>query len=250
MKTAHCAAAIVLVLGGCDQAVGNGMAQTESRSPTGFTQVRNNTALSVTVTQAPAFSVSVSADSNLLPLITMTVSGEVLVIDQIKDLTSRLPLSATITLPTLNGIDGEGSGKLVASGVTAGAFSIGCNGSGAVSLQGNVGDLTLSSAGSGAVHLGGSATGLQATITGSGSVDGSDFRVMGTASVLLTGAGSASLAIQGNSTLDVRGAGSLTVALDGGTTNFSVAGSGSILWSGQTTLGQVGATGSGRVTKR
>jgi len=241
------AATFALLLGACiGQSTGNGQIQTQARTVGAFTQVQNKSALSVTVTPGVT-SVSVTADSNIQPLITTVVNGGKLVIDLTQNFTSSLPLSVAVTTPTLTGIDDQGSGTLSATGFTAGDFNIDLAGSGAESFQGTAATLTLNSSGSGAVQLTGSATGLQATMDGSGSVDGTGFRVVGPAHVLLRGSGGARLVLQGDSSLEVDGAGSLTVALDGGTTNFTVSGSGEILWSGQTTVGQTSVTGSGSV---
>jgi hypothetical protein len=241
---------VSLLLVGCDsQAMGNGQSQTEARTVADFTRVENLGSLAVTVTPGPT-SVSITADSNLLPLITTTVTNGQLVIDQTKNFITHLSLSAAVTTPTLVALDNEGSGSLSASGFDAGAFTIDNAGSGAVTLQGTVDVLTLTAEGSGETQLSGSATGLEATLDGSGAVDGTQFPVVGPAHVLMRGSGGANLVIQGDSTLEVDGSGSLTVALDGGTTNFTVNGSGGIVWTGQTTVGQTNVNGSGSVQHR
>jgi Putative auto-transporter adhesin, head GIN domain len=229
---------------------GNGQAQTETRTVSAFSKVQNKTSLSVTVTPGPT-AVSVTADSNLLPFITTTVNNGELVIDQTQgNLTTHLALSATVTTPALTGLDGQGSGSLSASGFTAETFALDLAGSGAVNFQGSVAALNLTVEGSGATQLSGTSTGLQANLDGSGSVDGTRFPVIGPTQVLVRGSGGANLVLQGDSSLEVDGSGALTVALDGGTTNFTITGSGDILWTGQTTVGQTNVTGSGSVQHR
>jgi hypothetical protein len=240
-------------VGGCTEPakiIGNGHSQTQARRVSDFTRVQNRSVLAVTVTPGPT-SVSITADSNLLPFITTEVDGGELVIDLSRGhLSSSLPLSASVTTPSLTGMDSQGAGMLTATGFDAGNFALNLSGAGAASFQGTVAALALASQGAGALRLVGSAAGLQATIDGAGSVDGTRFPVVGPAHVRLRGAGGASLRIQGDSDLEVDGAGSLTVALDGGTTNFTITGAGGIDWSGQTTVGQRVVSGPGSVQHR
>jgi hypothetical protein len=242
-------AALLFTFGGPEPVVGNGVSQTETRQVTGFTVVRNHSVLSVSVTQAPAFALTVTADANLLPVLTTTVRDGALVIEQSAPIKTNRPLSATVSLPALTGIDVTGGGKIAASGVTAGPFSIVSTGAGTVSFKGTVATLTLNATGAGAVALSGAATGLQAKIIGAGKIDGADLRVTGPADVTLSGAPSATFTVHGDSSFSTGGAGTLRLFLEGGTTNFTIVGGGNIDWSGQTTIGKVDVTGAGRVKK-
>jgi hypothetical protein len=245
----HAVPLLLLVAGCTATTAGNGSSQTTMRTVGDFTQVQNNSSLAVTVTPGPT-SVSVTADSNLLPYITTVSNGGVLVIDQTQSFRSSLPLRVAVTTPALTAISDEGAGSLGASGFTANDFTIDLSGAGAMNFQGTVAALNLGLSGAGSMKLIGNATGLQATLDGAGSVDGTRFPIRGAAHTLLRGAGGASLVIQGDSSLEVDGAGSLNVALDGGTTNFTVNGPGNIIWSGQTTVGQQIVTGPGSVQHR
>jgi hypothetical protein len=238
------------LVGGClPITFGDGNQKTEMRSLTGFTAVDNRSSIPLTVTKSRDFSVTVTADQNLLPLITTQVIGDVLVIDQVHDIDTRVASEVVVTLPVITAISSSGSGGSAVAGLTGEDLRVDSGGSGAVSVDGTVGTLTLTSGGSGAVNLTGEGSNLNARLGGSGGLEANGFPVP-RAEVSVTGAGGAQIVVNGDSTLSTTGSGSIEAALDGGMARFEVTGSGSILWSGQTTVVSVVDTGSGSVIKQ
>jgi hypothetical protein len=240
---------IALVAGCLPITFGDGNQKTETRSLSGFTAVDNRSSIPVTVTKAAGFSVTVTADQNLLPLITTQVIGDALVIDQVHDFDTRVASEVVVTLPVITAISSSGSGGIAVAGLTGEDLHLDSTGSGAVSVDGTVGTLIMSSQGSGEVNLTGDGLDLNATLTGSGALDGHNFPAS-RAEVSLTGAGGAQIVVNGDTTLSTTGSGSIEAILDGGMARFEVTGSGSILWSGQTTVVSVLDTGSGSVIRQ
>jgi hypothetical protein len=240
---------IALVSGCLPITIGDGNQKTETRSLSGFTAVDNRSSIPVTVTKSGGFSVTVTADQNLLPLITTQVIGDALVIDQVHDLDTHVASEIVVTLPVITAISSSGSGGTAVAGLTGESLPVDSTGSGAVSVDGTVGTLTITSQGSGAVNLTGEGSDLNATLTGSGGLEAQNFPA-GRAEISVTGAGGAQIVVNGDATLSTTGSGSIEAALDGGMARFEVTGSGSIIWSGQTTVVSVLDTGSGSVIKQ
>jgi hypothetical protein len=244
--------AVVLVLVGCDLDIpiqGDGQNATVTRSLAGFTEVRNESSADVVVTQQAAFSVEVTGDSNLLPMVRTTVNGGVLTVSTDEPFSSSIGVSVAVGLPVITGLANAGSGQLSAGSVSSGDLSVEASGSGRVSVQGQTGQLSLTGSGSGGVTLAGMGSGLHASLLGSGATDASAF-IASRADVVLSGSGALQLTVRGDAALEDDGSGSIYAALSGGTTSFSVRGSGSIVWSGQTTVGNQVVTGSGTVIQQ
>jgi hypothetical protein len=88
----------------------------EPRQAYGFTGVSNNGSLETRIAQADTFSVRVEAQENLLQFIETFVSGSTLIV-KTRDgscLSPGAPVVVHVTLPLLEAIENNGSGRLIA----------------------------------------------------------------------------------------------------------------------------------------
>lgn len=197
-------AAVVAPLAGCSvvdaieghgQVVhGSGKAKTEARKVGKFTHIAVKGATDCDVTVGKTQSVEITADDNLLSLVTTELVGETLVISTKGSSSSRLGIKAKITVPELNGLDISGSGDSSIRGIKSKTFFVSISGSGDVRAAGGADNVSASIAGSGNVDL----AGLKArvgdiSITGSG-----DVKVSASEKLNATIAGSGNVTYFGN----------------------------------------------------
>jgi hypothetical protein len=135
---------------------GSGQIITEERDIAGFTEVISGGDFEVYVNQADEFSVEVVAYENLLPIIETYISGNSLIIGTKNNscYKSGQPIKVYVSLPELELLELNGSGKLIA-GVTEGEYlECGNNGSGYLSVDTVYMDyFYLSNSGSGHIEV-------------------------------------------------------------------------------------------------
>jgi Putative auto-transporter adhesin, head GIN domain len=204
--------ALALAMMSCieDRVFGSGSILTEKRTiTTPFKEIRIKNSMDVTIKQGDSLSVEVKDYGNLLPYITTRVSGNTLIIDS--DAWIRHSVGVVmITLPTLTGVEVDGSGNIS----TVGNFTFN--------------DLSLIVDGSSNFSLAGSCKTLTAKIYGSGSIHAFDMPTE-TANVSVSGSGALKLNVL--RTLDV-----------------AISGSGDVMYKGDPSVTSR-ITGSGRVYK-
>jgi len=111
---------------------GTGMVTTETRTVSDFTSVNNSGSFEVYVTQADSFSVKVTAQSDLIPIIETSVSGSTLIIKTANNVCYRtsIPVIVDITMPEIEQLTLSGSGLLSTPQVSAGNLEVSLSGSG------------------------------------------------------------------------------------------------------------------------
>lgn len=171
---------------------GSGTIKTETRNVSGFTKIQFSGVGVLNITQAATESLKVSADDNILPLLTSTVNNGTLTLG-IKSgyvVTPSKSITYTLTVKQLDGVTLSGAGEINAKDFTASALSV-----------------TIS--GAGRMVINGSAQSQTALVSGVGSYDAKDFK---TASTKVTISGTGSATVYASQTLDatVSGAGSVT----------------------------------------
>lgn len=211
-----------------DRVVGNGEAATEQRSPGDFDSIQTH-GFKVSVQQGSTPSVSISADSNLLPLLETVVEGRHLVLRWKRgvSLQTRVPPTVQVTAVQLRALSVQGSGDILADGLKVAQLRVQVSGSGDVRLSALTADeLAVDVAGSGNVVAAGQASALRVKIAGSGDVKAAGLRAD---EVRVAIAGSGDADVQAQRTLDISIAGSGDVRHTGNATvNTKVAGSGSV----------------------
>lgn len=187
---------------------GSGIAATQARSVPTFTGVELAGAASVAVTVGARQRVVVHADDNLLDHVTTRVVAGRLVVGTTGSYTTEAPMSVEVAVPQLASLALTGSGILGAANLRGKTLTATLSGSGILRATGAVERLHVSLGGSGDAELGG--------------------LVARDASVVLTGAGRVVV--------------DTTASLDA-----TIAGSGSIVYTGSPARVTTHVTGSGAV---
>ena len=155
-------ALVGIVLLGCvrvsggPRVVGSGIAQTETRQVGAFQNVRIDGSAKVNVKIGGEPSLTVTADDNILPILTTDVRGDTLVIS-CKDNVSYSPkvgVTVEITTPALSGVEINGSGDVNVTNLKAQKFSAIIRGSGDVRASGSADSINAEIKGSGDIKLG------------------------------------------------------------------------------------------------
>lgn len=177
--------------GGPSTTVGSGQLKTESRSVSGFHAVTLAAAGEMTITQSGMESLSITAEDNLLPLITTEVSGGTLRIAAQPGTLVRptRPIHYVLTVTRLDTLTLSGAGIITGSGLTADALRV-----------------TLS--GAGKLTLSGTAAQQEVLLSGAGLYDASTLQTS-TAKVTVSGLGSARVNVRDALDATVSGAGSI-----------------------------------------
>ncbi len=154
---------------------GSGQIITEARDIAGFTEVISGGDFEVYVNQADEFIVEVLAYENLLPIIETYISGNSLIIETKNNscYKSGQPIKVYVSLPELELLELNGSGKLIA-GVTEGEYlDCGNNGSGYLAVDTVYMDyFYLSNSGSGHIEVEGIYSDEVSLVqSGSGTID-------------------------------------------------------------------------------
>ena len=197
----------VTIIGGT---VGSGTLKTETRDVSGFTGVTFSGVGTLNITETGTESLTISADDNLLPLLTSTVNNNTLFlgVKPGNSINPVKPITYTLTVKQLNNVTLSGAGKINATNITTDALNV-----------------TLSGAGS--MTITGSAQSQQALVSGVGSYSAKGFPT-DTAQVTISGAGSATITVNKELTVIVSGAGSVTYYGSPSQVTKTISGAGSV----------------------
>jgi hypothetical protein len=155
-------ALVGIVLLGCirvsggPRVVGSGVSQTETRQVGVFHNVRIDGAAKVNIKIGDEPALTVTADDNILPIITTDVRGDTLVIS-CEDNVSYSPkvgVTVEITTPALSAVEINGSGDVNVTDLKAQKFSAIIRGSGDVRATGSADTINAEIKGSGDIKLG------------------------------------------------------------------------------------------------
>ena len=171
------------------EVVGNGRIVTQQRAIANFRGVDLQGAGDLIVRVGPRPSLSVTADSNILPVLGQRQRGDRLTLEPLRSYRSRTRPRFVLTVPQLNSLGIGGSGDARVYNVTGERLTLAIGGSGNIVASGRTGRLSLAIGGSGdidtralrassvAVTIGGSGNArvatsgaLSGTIAGSGSI--------------------------------------------------------------------------------
>ena len=144
---------------GCDtigRVRGSGTLATEERQVSGFDAVEVSGALDVRVTRAPAFSVKVTADDNIVPLILTEKRGSTLQVrtrgGQRYDARAQEP-RIEITMPSITRLEASGASTISVSGADAPSLNIVASGASTVEAAGRAERLVLNVSGASRLRL-------------------------------------------------------------------------------------------------
>jgi hypothetical protein len=202
---------VALLLGACSVTRGSGQLASESRPVTGFTKVELSGTGELTIERTGTESLAISAEDNILPLLTSEVSGDTLALGTKRntEIVTTKPINYALTVKDLTGLTLSGSGNIRVSNLSTTELTTKISGSGTITASGTADDQDLDISGSGRYQAD-----QLASKTVNAGISGS-----GTASVLVSDA------------LDVRISGSGTLTYSGDPTRVTqdVSGSGKLI---------------------
>lgn len=213
---------------------GNGIIKTEQRIVSEFFGVVNNTSFNVDVVYDPEYSVSVTADENLLSYINTKVRDGNLIIEVENDrcIEDDGNIFIDISMPSIDLVELNASGSVDVEDFDCRFVEVSNSGSGRIDFYGLVSTSTVEIilSGSGDITLLGKAHTGDYTLAGSGSIHADDFKVD---DCYATNAGSGNIYCFAYDLL-----------------NATIAGSGDIIYSGSPVEVEITDNGSGRVYDR
>ena len=188
---------------------GSGDVKTSSRAVSGFTRVQLSGAGILNIAQTGAESLTISAEDNLLPLLTSDVSDGTLTlgVKQGQSITPTKPITYTLTVKQLDAINLSGAATISAVNITTDALAVSCSGAGTTTISG-------------------SAQSQSVTISGSGSYNARDLKTADS-TVKISGIGNATVTASQTLNATISGAGTVTYYGSPKVTQ-SVSGAGSI----------------------
>jgi Putative auto-transporter adhesin, head GIN domain len=130
---------------------GSGQLATQSRQVSGVTSVELTGAGEPSIDQTGTESLTVSAEDNLLPLLTSEVEGDTLIMGKKPNtrIVTTKPITYTLTMKDITGLAVSGSGTVNAPKLTTAALRIEISGSGMITTASNADDQNLEISGSG-----------------------------------------------------------------------------------------------------
>lgn len=212
---------------------GNGNAVTESRIPTGdFDEISVAANFNAVVTPYTKDSISVEAESNLMPYIITEVSGNRLILRTPTNncVDPQKPIVIHVFAKNVGRLDISGSGSITTDPITTGDLAVNISGSGKISANTTATKVSANISGSGNIVLTGSATDANYRISGSGNIDASALISQNCYSVI---SGSGNIYCSATDKLDVTISGSGSVYYKGtpGSVNANISGSGKLVQS-------------------
>ena len=122
---------------GHNRTKGSGVIKEESRQVANFSRLAVALPVTVTLSQGTTESLSISADDNLLPLMTTRISGDELIIegDKSRGFSTKKEIKVRLTVKSLNAINIKGSGDVIGDRLKSDKFDIAIAGSGDVKFN-------------------------------------------------------------------------------------------------------------------
>ena len=200
---------ILLSATACSITKGSGQITTETRQVAGFTKVELSGTGELTIERTGTESLTISAEDNILPLLTSEVSGDALVLGTKPntEIVPSKPITYSLTVKDLTGLSVSGSGSVRASDLTTDSLTTKISGSGTITTSGTVGahDLDISGSGGYRAEQLMSKT-VKARISGSGNAS---VLVSDTLDVTISGSGTLTYSGDPKVTQEISGSGKL-----------------------------------------
>ncbi len=166
----------LLLVTGCNVSVpgtviGSGNSASEDRTLGEFHALNVSAAIHATVSVGSPQHVTVTADDNILPMVSTSLSNGELQLSMQGSTSTRTPVSVNIVVPALDSLTVTSAARIDASGLTADALKVVANSAGAISASGQATSLNVHAESAGTVDLAGvPVQSVQATITSAGHV--------------------------------------------------------------------------------
>ena len=140
-----------VTIGGEPGLQGSGVEATETREVGAFSRVLLEGAGTLELSTGAATPLTMSGDDNLLPLIETTVTDGELLIRPRESISPELSLVFRVSSPDLTAVRSAGAAKIVATDLDAQEFTVSVHGAASVEASGRAGSLTIDVAGAGSV---------------------------------------------------------------------------------------------------
>ena len=172
----------IYVPGGGPAVTGTGPVVTEDRQVQAFDKVEISNGIKLVLSIGSTTSVQVSAQQNLLPLISTTVADGKLTARSTQSVISTAPLTVTVVTPSLTALSMKDGAFADATGVTAQSFALEAADGSSVNIAGSTDTLTITARDGAILQLGGfqahdvsltASDGVTGQLYASGSVTGS-----------------------------------------------------------------------------
>ena len=212
MRLATIALGAALLLGACAGLVGRGgegPVTSETRPVTPFTRVDVNNGIRLTLRIDPGLKigatqpVEVSAQQNLLPIITTEVLGDTLRIHSSESFRTSERVEITIVTSTLQGVTLSGGSNGTVDGLEADQFRVSLSGGSVLTASGRADSVVVSASGGSRTELDG-LTAATATVDASG---GSRVNLRATLGVTGSASGGSHVSVAGGASLNVTSTG-------------------------------------------
>ena len=218
------------LLSGCGPVIiGSGRLVTSNPNLQGFNNVDISSAFEFTITRANNFSVTVTADDNIINRVKTTLEGSTLKID-VKPFASlgRATLKAEIFMPVLGTLSVSGACRGNISGFNS-TIPFVLDASGASKISGDIasGEATIVLSGASIADITGTATFLSADVSGASKLYLSGFAV-NNARVNLSGASTGEVNAAGKLDADLSGASRLTYSGNPAMGNINTSGASTV----------------------
>lgn len=229
---------------------GNGNVRTEEREASSFNAIANETSFHVVYVQGAEYSITVEAESNIMPFIETNIRGGALEINTVRGshcLRYGTQPVITVTAPIISELVNAGSGDIVAGNLAGEEVKIVASGSGDI-FTGTVGseDVSVVVSGSGNIMTDDiNTTAFRATLSGSGDLTISGETVTGRYVVSGSGSVFSVNLVMESAVVTMSGSGSVYTTVND-QIDAVISGSGNIYLRGDPAV-NLTRTGSGRV---
>ncbi len=217
-----------LALTACASLFEPGAPTTRTHNLSNVEEVELRTSGHLTIVAGDSEALTVNAGMNIIDNLTYEIRDGTLVLDAIASDSGWNQISYTLVVPGLRVIRLAGSGDISAADVFRGTGTLEVSGSGSASLDANnTSDLRVTIEGSGDVTIVGASTSLELSSEGSGNFNGKDLQT-NSATLELSGSGSAQVAVSQSLDAHVSGSGDLSYTGQPADITSSITGSGEI----------------------
>ena len=162
--------------------VGQGAVVTEDRQVEPFTSVETKNGIKLVLSIGDTTSVQVTAQQNLVPLVSTTVSNGKLTAQTTQSVVASGPLTVTVVTPSLTALTTSAGAFVEATGITGDTFALVSDTGSNIKITGSTGSLSITARDGTLLQLDGFASrdanvtmqnGVTGTINASGTVTGS-----------------------------------------------------------------------------
>lgn len=209
---------------------GKGETVTETRDLSGFNKISLSINADITYAQDSVYFVEISAQQNVLDVITTKIDGGELKIDSRKWIRKHNGIKIVIHSPDLREVDLDGSGNFESTGMlTTTGLELEISGSGNIRINGlTAGNLDADISGSGDISIsGGAVTNEEAEVSGSGNIE-MDNLTANISKAKISGSGSISVWAVDQLNATISGSGDVKYR-GNPVVNTSISGSGSVI---------------------